>query len=251
MPELPGEPLSRVAERSLCDQPARVDRPKRDAGFDGCVDGGTKLGLVVNAVEAETAGEVDKRLLLVQLAEHFGRGLQGRELAVGVEDVELAVVLAKRGSCIGTAGVVDGLGRPLALANDEGLEDAEQLVAIGGEVLKDVDGTALVAEDGDEIDGCHLRAEKLFGGRKRAELVGRTHGGHVEIESEQAAILVAFAVRGFGRDLCAGEALVELDLFGAGRCNRQGRCARGEVLVLAKGDCLRCAVLGDGEVLGG
>ncbi len=177
--------------------------------------------------------------------------MQGRELAVRVEDVKLTVVLAKRGSRIGAAGVVDGLDRPLALAHDHGLEDAEQLVAIAGEVLQDVDRAALVAEDGYEIDGCHLRAEELFSRRKGAELVSRAHRRHVEIESQQAAILVAFAVRSFRRDLCASETLVELELFGAGRCDRQGQCVRGKVLVLAEGDLLWCAVLGDREVLCG
>jgi hypothetical protein len=80
--------------------------------------------------------------------------LQGRELAVRVEDVELTVVLAKRCSRIGAAGVVDRLDGPLALAHDQRLEDAEQLVAIGGEVLQDVDRAALVAEDCYEIDAC-------------------------------------------------------------------------------------------------
>ena len=153
----------------------------------------------------------------LQLAEHFGRGLQGGELAIGVEDVELAVVLAKRGAGVGAAGVVDGLGRSLAFADDQGLEDAEQLVAIGGEVLQDVDRAALVAEDGDQIDGGHLRAEEFLCGGERAQLVGRAHGGHVEVKRKQAAILVATAFRGFGRDLSAGEVLVDFDLFRAGR----------------------------------
>ena len=51
---------------------------KRHAGLDGGVDGGVQLGLVVDAVEAQAAGKVDERLLLVELAEHVGRGLQVR-----------------------------------------------------------------------------------------------------------------------------------------------------------------------------
>ena len=209
-----GRALGRVAERSLRDQAARVDRPERNTGFDRGVNGGVKLGLVVDAVEAESAGKVDERFLLVQLAEHFRRGLQSGELAVGVEDVELAVVLAEGGAGIGAAGVVDCLSDPWPSPTIMRLQDAEQLVAIGGEVLQDVDRAALVAQDGDEIGGCHLGAEELFRGRERAQLVGRPHGGHVEIKSQQAAILVAFVFRRFGRDLGAGEALVEFDLFG-------------------------------------
>ena len=71
------------------------------------------------------------------------------------------------------------LGRSLALAHDESLEDAKELVAIGGEVLEDIDDTALVAEDGYEIDSCHLRAEKLFSCRKSADLVGRAKVGSI------------------------------------------------------------------------
>ena len=134
----------------------------------------------------------------MQLAEHLGRGLQGGELAIGVEDVELGVVLAKRGAGVGAAGVVDGLGGALAFADDHGLENAEQLVAIGGEVLEDVDGAALVAEDGDQVDGGHLRAQELLSGGECAELVGRRHGAHIEVEREQAAILVATVFRRSG-----------------------------------------------------
>ena len=157
-----GRALGSISQRSLGDQAARIDRPEGNTGADGGVDGGMKLSLVIDAVEAQPAGEVDERLLLVQLAQHFGCGLQRRELAIGIEDVELAVILAKRGAGIGAAGVVDGLGGTLAFADDHGLENAEQLVAIGGEVLQNVDGSALVAEDGDQVDGCHLRAQELL-----------------------------------------------------------------------------------------
>jgi len=121
-----------------------------------------KLRLVVDAVETEPAGEVDERLFLVQLGQHLGCGLQCRELSIGIEDVELTVILAKRGAGIGAACIVDGLGRALAFADNHGFENAEQLVAIGREVLKNVDGAALVAEDGDKVDGCHLRAQELL-----------------------------------------------------------------------------------------
>ncbi len=92
------------------------------------VDSGVELRLVVDAVEAQAAGKVDERLLLVQLAKHFCRGLKRRELAVGVEDVELAVVLAEGGAGVGAAGVVDGLVVSLAFANDQRLKNAEQLL---------------------------------------------------------------------------------------------------------------------------
>ncbi len=214
--------LGRIAERSFGDEAARVDRPEGDARLDGGVDRRVELGLVVDAVEAKAAGEVDERFLLVQLAEHLGRGLQRGELAVGVEDVELAVVLAEGGARYRRCWRRRSSRRALALADDQGLEDAEQPVAVGGEVLQDVDGAALVAQDGDEIGRGHLRAEEMLGGGERAELVGRPHGGHVEVEGEQAAILIALASCGLGRDLRAGEAFVELDVLAAGLWRRQG-----------------------------
>ena len=85
-----------------------------------------KLGLIVDAIQTEAAGEVDQSLLLVDLAEHLGGGLQGGELAIGIEDVELAVVLAEGGAGVGAAGVIDRFDRALAFADDHGLENAEQ-----------------------------------------------------------------------------------------------------------------------------
>jgi hypothetical protein len=191
--------------------------------------------------------------LLVQLAEHFGRGLKRGELAIGVEDVELAVVLAEGRAGVGAAGVVDGLGVALAFADDQRLQDAEQLVAIGGEVLQNIDRAALVAQDGDQIDGGHLGADELLRRGERAKLVGRIHGGHVEVERQQAAILVALVVGvyGFRRDLRVRELLVDLDVFVPGFDAAVARRVLGEVLMLADADGLRDAIFGDGEVFGG
>src|SRR3984885_2585407 len=159
--------LGSIAQWSLCDQTAGVDGPERDTRSNSRVDGSVQLCLVINAVEAQAAGEVDERFLFVQLAQHLGRGLQGGELAIGVEDVELAVVLPECGAGVGAAGVVDGLGRSLALPNDKGFKNAEQLVAIGGKVLQDVDRTTLVAQNGYQVDRGQLRADELLGSRER------------------------------------------------------------------------------------
>ncbi len=102
----PGDPLRGVAQRRLRHQAARVDGPERHAGADGGVDGGVQLRLVVDAVQPQAAGEVDQRFLLVELAQHLGGGLERGQLAVGVEDVELAVVLAEGRAGVGGAGVV-------------------------------------------------------------------------------------------------------------------------------------------------
>ena len=156
--------LGRVAERRLRHQAARVYGPKGNACFDSGVDRGVKLGLVVNAVQSKATGKVNERFLFGQLAKHLGRGLQGRELAIGVEDIELAVVLAEGGPGVGAACIVDAVLVSLAFAHDEGCKYAEKLVAIVGEVLKDIYRTALVAKDGYHIDGRHLGANKLLPG---------------------------------------------------------------------------------------
>ena len=122
--------LRRIAQRSLRDKAAGIDGPDRHASLDGRVDGGMHLRLVVDAIEAHAAGEINQRLLLVELAEHMRRGLQGGELAVGVEDVEFAVVLSEGGAGVCGAGVIYFFGGVLAFADDHGFENAEQTVAI-------------------------------------------------------------------------------------------------------------------------
>ena len=117
--------------------------------------------------------------------------MQCRELAIRVEDVKLGIVLAKRGARVGTACIVDGFDRTLAFTDDHCFQDAEQLIAICREVLQDVDGSALVAEDGYQIDRRHLRSQELLSGRKRSKLVGWAHRGHIEVERKQAAVNAA------------------------------------------------------------
>ena len=50
------------------------------------------MRLVVDAGAAHAAGEIDQRLLLGQPAEHFHGGFQRGQFAVGIEDIELAIV---------------------------------------------------------------------------------------------------------------------------------------------------------------
>jgi hypothetical protein len=100
----------------------------------------------------------------------------------------------------------------LAFAHNHGPQNAEQLIAIGGEVLQNIDRTTLITEDGNKIDSRHLCADELLRGGERTELVGWIHRRHVEVKSKQATILVAF-VLGFRRDLRASELLIELEVF--------------------------------------
>ena len=90
-------------------------------------------------------------------------------------------------------------------------------------------------------------ADEVLCGADGARLIGRRHGGHVEVERQQAAVGVAEIERTFGRDLGVGQA-------------RDGRHAvqqrgRGldffELLKLQEGDGLGVAVFGDRKILRG
>jgi len=48
-----------------------------------------QLGLVVDAVSGDTAGEVEHRLLLWESGQYFDRSLDGGELAVRDENIKL------------------------------------------------------------------------------------------------------------------------------------------------------------------
>ena len=181
--------MRRIAQRRAGHQPARINGPKRNAGADRRVDGGVHLRLVVDAVQPQAAGKVDQRLLLAHLAQHLRRGLQRGELAVGIEDVELAVVLPEGRAGVGAAGVVRCAFQSLAFAHDHGFQNAQQPIAVGREVLQNVHRAALIAHDRHQVRCGHLRADEFLRGVERAHLVGRRHGRHVEIERQQARSL--------------------------------------------------------------
>ena len=65
-----------------------------------------------SAVQPQAAGEVDQRFLLAELAQHFRGGLQRGQLAIGIENIELAVVLAEGRAGIGGAGVAADSPKP-------------------------------------------------------------------------------------------------------------------------------------------
>ena len=115
-----GRAPRRVAERSRRHEAARVDRVERDVRANRGVDRGAQLRLVVGAVEAQAAGEVDQRLLLGQRPQHRDRRLQRGQLTIGVEDVELGVVLSERRACLGMSGIAVAV---LIVAEDQNLDD--------------------------------------------------------------------------------------------------------------------------------
>ena len=57
--------------------------------------------MIVDTVAADAIAKIDDRFFLLDPAQRFGQRLQGLELAVGVEDVELAIV---GGECLAGVG---------------------------------------------------------------------------------------------------------------------------------------------------
>ena len=208
-----------------------------------------KLRLVIDAIQAKPAGEVDQRLLLTQVAEYSCRGFERRKLPVGVKNIEFAVILAERRACIGTARVIDSLRRALALTHDHRLENAQQPITIGSEVLQDVDRSALVSKNRHPIRRRHLSANELLRCGERAKLLGRLHRRHIEIECEKSPVLVALAACRFGCDLRPRELPVERNVLVVPRQRRQRLSCLGEILAFANPRCLRQAVLGYFKVI--
>ncbi len=103
--------------------------------------------------------------------------------------------------------------KPCAFADDHGFENAQQPVAVVGEILQHLDRAAGIAHDGHQIGGCHLRSDELLRGGERAQLIRGRHGGHVEIQSQQPAIFVASVARRFGRDLGSVELVVDVNVL--------------------------------------
>ena len=248
-----GRPLGGVAHGRGGDESAGIHRIEGDVTPDGGIDGGAQLRLVVGAGAAHAAGEVDERLLLRQARQHLHGGFERREFAVGVEDVELAIVLRVgsagiffalvAGGAVGHAGVPDG----------ESGDDAGEQVAVGGEVLKDAE-VGGVDHDRDHVGRLHLALEELERGLLGAELIRDGHGGLVEEEDEEAAVLILDLAGFGGRDLhgdggLGGCGCRRLRVLAPGE-DRRGQGGLLEALVLEDLDLLRLAVLGDAEVGG-
>ena len=128
---VPFEEVVASPRRSGSLQSARVHRVDRNVRSNRRGRCRPKLRLVVDSVLRDAAREVDHRLLLREGRQHFDRVLNGGELAVGVENIELGVVLRK------AAGVVSlgaGRGSPAfgqvgSLSDHQGLQVGDQLLA--------------------------------------------------------------------------------------------------------------------------
>jgi hypothetical protein len=212
------------------------------------------LRLVVRAVETDAARKVEERLLLRKRTQHRDRRLQRRELAIGVEDVELGVVLAESAPfrMVRDTVVV------LVVTVDQYLNDFPQRGLVVGEVGLHGDRAVLERHDGDQIRRCHLRIDVLQRVRIRTDLIGRRHSRAIEVEDEQPPVLVT-DVAGRRRRYLRHRRLLHLIVGGRWRRNRSGLrvrvCSRGagwrralHALKLNEGDVLRLAVLGHGEI---
>ena len=121
-----------VAERRHRNEPARVDRKDLDVRANRGVGGGAHLRHVVGAVQTQPGREEDERLLLRQRTQHRHRRLQRRQLPVGGEDVELAVVLAECRAEVLEVELAVAVG---VLAVGQHVEDVRELTPVVGEIL--------------------------------------------------------------------------------------------------------------------
>ncbi len=226
----PGDGTRGVAHGRLRDQAARVHREERDSGARGRIDGGAELRVIVGAVQTKPAGEIDERLLLVELAQHLRGGLQRGKLAIGAEDGELAAALAER--------AVDDAARARSRLRRRSWFGAWTSRRSRSPVKSSwtVTSPPAVHHDGHQIGGRHLFADELLRRADGARLVGRRHGGHVEVERQQAAVGVTQIERTLRRQsaVCARRGM------GATRSGQRGRgLDLFELLKLQERDGLR------------
>jgi hypothetical protein len=135
--------LTRIPHRCRCDKTACIDGIEGDVRSSRSVQRGPQLGLVIDAVKIQSTREVNQRFLFSDQAEHVDGGLQGRELAVGIEEVELAAVLAEVGSGV--------LGDVLVFRIEQPLNRADQAIFVIGEIAADANGAIGIGEERDEI----------------------------------------------------------------------------------------------------
>ena len=203
MPMPPGDGAWRRRAARWRHQAARVDRMDRDVRAERGVDRGAQLRLVVDAVQPQAAREVDQRLLLGQRPQHRDRRLQRRQLAIGVEDVELGVVLTER-RCPGRA--CPGCRRRPSRRRRSELQNDLRSGAVVGEILLHPHGAALERHDRHQIGRRSICVSMNFCAlRVRAHLIGGRHRRQIEVQHQQPAIPVADVAAG-GEEICVGAA---------------------------------------------
>ncbi len=252
-PDAAGRPPGRVAERRGRDETSRVDGKNRHVRAQRRIRRRPQLRLVVGAVQPQTAGEVDQRLLIRQAAEHRHRRLQRRQLTIRIQDVELGIVLPERRADVG--GRVGNAVAVLVVAEHHPGDHVAQLLPVVGEILLHAHRAAFEAHDGQKIGRLHLLLDELQRRGVRARQVRRRQRRHVEVEHDEPAIAV-LDVSGSGN---GNASLGDRRRWRGGRSrrgigHRRGRRRRGggrrifEALKFDEAHRLRLAVLGDDEI---
>src|SRR6185295_810699 len=88
-------PARGCSHRPLGEGPPILEHPPDRTRHSRGVERGAQLRLVVDTVEIQSAGEINEGFLFVEDTEFLDSGLQGCELAVRVEEIEFAGVLAE------------------------------------------------------------------------------------------------------------------------------------------------------------
>ena len=184
-----------VAQRADGLQAARVDAVDGEIGAHRGVDGRAQRGLVLDAVARNAAREVEQRFLLADLRQRLRDGAQGKEFAVGVEVVVLALVGGVGGGVFHLVGVgVGALGKALPLGAVVRAHLADEGVLVGGKVLIDAERVA-ERDQRDQVGGLHLGFEKGLRRFHAALQIFRLHRGEVEEHDDEAMVAQVF---GFG-----------------------------------------------------
>ena len=237
-----------VAAGDFGQQAARVHGVDGHVGAIGGVGGGAKLGAIILARLRDAAGELHHRFFAGDVFQQIGQRLDGDQLAVGIEDVELGIVGGEgRVGVFGGRGVNSGGGgrgqrRKLRfLAGQQRVDGAIEQVAIVGEIG---DHFELIAEGhhAHQIGGRHLLAQELLGGQGGAgEIVG-LQGSEIEKENDQAPVanLLPHLLRLADRADGDGH---RRDVFGGGLLEPL------HVVIIEGGDLLILAIFGDAELV--
>ena len=161
-----------------------------------------------------------------------------------------AVVLPESGAGVGRAVVTRRLVESLAQPDDELVHRVLYLRAVAGEILPDAHGAALERHDRHEIGRIHLRVDELQRGVEGPQLIRGLHGGHIEVQSQQAVVAVASVARLFRRDLHLRGAAAQWGRPDCGDGAGSGELACGlQPLKLDKADGLRHAIFGQNEII--
>ncbi len=127
-------------------------------------------------------------------------------MPVGVEDIKFAIVFAERRARVGRAIVGGGLVEALSVADEQLVDHFQQLIAVVGKILQDVYAVG-ERHHRHQIGTLHVLGDEIDGRGFRAQLVGRRHRAHVEIQHQQPAIPV-FEIPGrLGGDLNGGNGI--------------------------------------------